>query len=353
MPAISVIIPTYNRAALLREAIQSVFRQTWRDFEIVVVDDGSTDATPEVARDFGDRIVYLRQENRGVNAARNVAVAQARGDYIALLDSDDMYLPYTLELLAGVLGHFPESGFAYADFLVLRAGRPPFGPGLGHWHGPEHRWDAVFDQRHRFSEFGLPVPAGLAQDDFDVYTGDIYGDSLRGPQVPTSSSMIRRSLMGDLRFPESDSLCGDWEFFARLSRKHGAVYADVPAMLNRSHEDEVRLTRVAASIQLEKRVEMIDRLWRQDPEFLAHHGAAVDVRQFDLLLALAKNRLLAGDADLARRTLARAAPMRRTRQPLHWLALRLAAHVPGAAYLLRGARALRRRAWRLLHGANR
>jgi hypothetical protein len=212
-----------------------------------------------------------------------VAIAHARGDYIALLDSDDMYLPYALELLVGVLGRFPNSGFAYADFLILRAGRPPFGPGLGYWHGPAHRWEAVFDKRHRFRELDLSLPAGLAQDDFDVYTGDIYGDSLRGPQVPTSSSMIRRSLMGDLRFPESDSLCGDWEFFARLSRNHGAVFADVPTMLNRSRANP--LTRVAPP--------SVGEACRNDQpplaagsRFLARHRAAVDVRQFDLLMAL-------------------------------------------------------------------
>jgi glycosyltransferase involved in cell wall biosynthesis len=352
MPVISVIIPTYNRATLLREAIDSVLRQKTRDVEILVVDDGSTDDTPAVARNYEGQIVYVRQQNQGVNAARNAAIASARGEFIALLDSDDVYLPYALELMSGLLDRFPQAGFLYADFLILRAGRPPFGPGLLMWHGPDHRWERVFDRRYRFGDLGLPHPNGLAHDNFDVYTGDIYGNSLRGPQVPTSASLIRRSLMGGDRFPESDSLCGDWEFFARLSKRHGAVFADVPVMLNRSHEDDVRLTRVAQSIQLEKRVEMIDRVWRQDPAFLARHGAAVDARQFDLLLTLAKHHLLAGDRKLARCTLERAATMRGARQPLQWLALRLAALVPGAAYLLRGVRAFRRGAWRLLHGAD-
>jgi glycosyltransferase involved in cell wall biosynthesis len=350
MPAISVIIPTYNRAALLREAIDSTLRQTFRDFEILVVDDGSRDATPEVARDYAGRIVYICQENRGCNAARNTALLRARGEYIALLDSDDLYLPYALELMHGLLGRFPQAGFAYTDFMILREGRPPFGSGLRLWHGSGHRWDAVFDKRYRFRELKLPLPAAIAEEDFDVYSGDIYGDSLRGPQVLPSASLFRRKLMGELRFPESDSICGDWEFFARLSKRHGAVYADVPGTLNRSHEDEVRLTRTPPAIQLEKRISMINRLWRQDPDFLARHGRAVDIRQFELLLGLARNRLLAGDVAGARAALARAAPIRSGRRTLQWLALRVVAYLPGATLLLRAARAARHGAWRVLHG---
>jgi len=352
MPAISVIIPTYNRAALLREAIDSTLHQTCRDFEILVVDDGSTDDTRAVARDYEGRIVYIRQDNRGCNAARNTALAQARGEYIALLDSDDLYLPYALELMHELLGRFPQAGFAYTDFMILREGRPPSGSGLRLWHGPGHRWDAVFDKRYRFRELNLPLPEAIAEEDFDVYSGDIYGDSLRGPQVLPSASLIRRSLMADLRFPEFDSNCGDWEFFARLSKRHGAVYADVPATLNRSHEDAVRLTRTPAAIQLERRIAMIDRLWRQDPEFLARHGCAVDIRQFDLLLALALKRLLAGETADAREALDRAAPIRSGRRTMRWFALRVVAHLPGTAVLLRATRAARQWAWRLLHGTS-
>ena len=352
MPAISVIIPTYNRAALLREAIDSTLRQTFRDLEILVVDDGSKDATPEVARDYAGRIAYIRQDNRGCNAARNTALAQARGEFIALLDSDDLYLPYALELMHGLLIRFPQAGFSYTDFMILREGRPPSGSGLRLWHGSGHRWDAVFDRRYRFRELHLPLPASIAEEDFDVYSGDIYGDSLRGPQVLPSASLFRRNLMGELRFPEFDSICGDWEFFARLSKRHGAVYADVPATLNRSHEDEVRLTRTPPAIQLEKRIAMIDRIWRQDPAFLAGQGRAVDVRQFDLLLGLARNRLLAGDSSGARPALVRAAPLRRGRRTLQWAALRVVAHLPGAAVLLRAARAAQQWAWRLRHGTS-
>ena len=96
-PFFSIIIPTYNRAALLREALDSVVQQTFRDYEVIVVDDGSSDETESVVKACGVPVNFLRQENRGPGAARNLAVQRAQGRYIAFLDSDDKWFPWTLE----------------------------------------------------------------------------------------------------------------------------------------------------------------------------------------------------------------------------------------------------------------
>ena len=97
-PVVSVIIPTFNRASLLQDAIDSVSAQTFGDWELWVVDDGSTDDTEVVVRSVPDpRIQYVRQDNQGVGAARNLGIDCARGDWIAFLDSDDMWLPNCLE----------------------------------------------------------------------------------------------------------------------------------------------------------------------------------------------------------------------------------------------------------------
>ncbi len=97
-PMVSVIIPTYNRAHVLGRAIRSVLDQTYQDFELIVVDDGSSDHTGEVVATFADpRIHYLRHEkNRGAAAARNTAIKTAQGEYIASLDSHDEWLPEKL-----------------------------------------------------------------------------------------------------------------------------------------------------------------------------------------------------------------------------------------------------------------
>ena len=103
---VSVIIPTYNRAHLVSEAINSVLNQTYQDFEIIVVDDGSTDETCEKLRPYQDKIKYVYVKNGGAAYARNVGMKIARGKYIAFLDSDDLYYPYKIELQADFLDRF-------------------------------------------------------------------------------------------------------------------------------------------------------------------------------------------------------------------------------------------------------
>ena len=108
-PKVSVIIPTYNRAHLVGRAIRSVLNQTYQDFEIIVVDDGSTDNTEEVVKSFNDpRIRYIRHEkNRGGSAACNTGIRAARGEYIAFQDSDDEWLPEKLEKQMQVFENTP------------------------------------------------------------------------------------------------------------------------------------------------------------------------------------------------------------------------------------------------------
>ena len=99
----SVIIPTYNRAALLREALESVFKQKFSDFEVIVVDDGSTDGTEETLRAFAGKIRCFGQRNRGPGAARNLGAARAEGKYLAFLDSDDLLFPWSLDVYDDVI----------------------------------------------------------------------------------------------------------------------------------------------------------------------------------------------------------------------------------------------------------
>ena len=130
MPTVSVIIPTYNRASMLREAIQSVLDQTYSDFEIIVVDDGSTDDTRKIVNAFFDkRIRYVFQENRGRSNARNHAFALAQGKYIAFLDSDDLFLPGKLEKQVAALEKEPGFGMVYSSAICTdEQGKeiPPF-----------------------------------------------------------------------------------------------------------------------------------------------------------------------------------------------------------------------------------
>ena len=121
MPRVSVIIPTYNRADLLGEAIDSVLAQSYQDFEMIVADDGSTDETAMVASKYGDKVRFLALPHRGQPAApRNAGIAAATGEYISFLDSDDLYLPDKLALQVPALDENPKVGMVYssAHFFV-------------------------------------------------------------------------------------------------------------------------------------------------------------------------------------------------------------------------------------------
>jgi glycosyltransferase involved in cell wall biosynthesis len=109
-PLVSVIVPTYNGSPYVTETLESVFRQTHPHREVIVVDDGSTDDTPDRVRKFGSDVTFIRQANGGVAAARNAGLAAASGDYIAFLDHDDVWLPEKLDVQLSVAARHPASG---------------------------------------------------------------------------------------------------------------------------------------------------------------------------------------------------------------------------------------------------
>lgn len=121
-PVVSVIIPTYNRAAWVGEAIASVLEQTYPALELIVVDDGSDDPTQEVVAAFGERLRYLRQRQAGVSAARNRGVAASQGSLVAFLDSDDLWLPGKVAAQVALFQAQPEIQACYTDEIWIRHG---------------------------------------------------------------------------------------------------------------------------------------------------------------------------------------------------------------------------------------
>ena len=123
MPRVSVIIPTYNRAALVQDAAASVLAQTFRDFELLVVDDGSTDGTPEALAAFAGEIKVLRHpQRRGVSAARNTGIAAAQGEMLAFLDSDDLWLPEKLARQMAFMAALPGLLLSQTEEIWVRRG---------------------------------------------------------------------------------------------------------------------------------------------------------------------------------------------------------------------------------------
>lgn len=119
MPRVSVTIPTFNCARFLVRAISTALSQTYTDYEIIVVDDGSTDGTRDVVAQFGDRVQYLYQPNGGLSSARNLALSRASGEFIAYLDADDMWYPHKLERQVAFLDAHKECGLVHSDVTII------------------------------------------------------------------------------------------------------------------------------------------------------------------------------------------------------------------------------------------
>src|SRR5277367_46206 len=124
-PTISVVIPAYNAAGLIGECLKSVLAQSYRDFEIILVNDGSpdTDLLERALAPYQQSIRYIRQENRGPSGARNLGISQAEGEYIAFLDSDDVWLPHHLSEQIATVRQDPSLDLVYSDSILIRDGR--------------------------------------------------------------------------------------------------------------------------------------------------------------------------------------------------------------------------------------
>lgn len=297
MADLSVVIPTYNRSRLVCEAVESVLSQeTRRTLEIIVVDDGSTDNTAELLQRYSDRIQYIRQENSGVNAARNKAIRLTKGKLIALLDSDDVWLPFKTELQLDVLDRYPEAGFVFSNFYIWN-GVDRRADGLGTWE--------VEGKSMRLSFTGTidgrDLKLAEAHHDTRVSLSDIYELSLYRPVVLPSTAIFRRSLLESLEgFPEDNWMCGDWEFFARACKVSPAVYVDEETALNRSHDDGVRLMRRKLEDRTRLRVESIRRVWKSDPLFMSANKEEVLRVEANELTTLFKEACVRGDREAAR-----------------------------------------------------
>ncbi len=116
---VSVIIPAYNCDRYIREAIASVFAQTYTDYELIIVDDGSTDDTAQVIKSYGDRINYIYQTNQGVAQARNTGLAVAQGKYIAFLDQDDFFYPHKLAAQVELMEQNPHLGMIFSGWDIV------------------------------------------------------------------------------------------------------------------------------------------------------------------------------------------------------------------------------------------
>lgn len=234
MPNVSVVIPTYNRAEHVMGAVRSALDQSRPPAELIVVDDGSTDETPDLFAEVEAPVRYVRQENAGVSAARNRGVREATGDWIAFLDSDDRWHPDKIE--RQLAAHGVERGVRWSTtnaYLVpdtsVRAeqGYEAFERGfpLLVESGQDAGW--------WFSRHLRPASVGASEGRRPVYVGDLFPILLRGNLIQPSGLMIERKLFERVGgFREDRRLAEETDLSLRLAAT-GATAAVVMAPLYR------------------------------------------------------------------------------------------------------------------------
>ena len=203
---VSVIIPTYNRTFYLAETLNSVLLQTYKDIELIVVDDGSSDNTEETIKNTSQEIRYFYQENQGVSAARNKGVLNSQGDFISFLDSDDLWEKRKLEKQMDFFRMNKEAKICYTDEIWIRKGR-------------------------RANQMKKHIK----------YSGDIFERSLPLCIISASSVMIKREVFNKIGlFDESLQVCEDYDLWLRISKEFPVCFLDEKLIIKRGgHHDQL------------------------------------------------------------------------------------------------------------------
>ena len=236
-PRVSVIIPCFNRSAQLREAVESVLAQTYQDFEILIIDDGSTDDTRvSLENRFrgNPKIRYFYKNHGGPGPARNLGLGHAVGEYVAFLDSDDLWLPEKLENQIRQLEEDPEAAMSFTDAFVR---------------------DASPGRKTRFRSHG--------------FRGDTTVKAIVESNFPlcTPAVMVRRRIFDEIgTFDETLACAQDWDLWIRVLTRHRAAYLERPGLVIRTGDDSISRTRVLEKWRCWLRV------WEKHKDLLLRSG---------------------------------------------------------------------------------
>lgn len=201
MPHFSVIMPLYNKAPYVRKAVESVVGQIYADWQLIVVDDGSTDDSAAIVESIGDpRISLIRQENAGVGAARNRGVEASTTPYICFLDADDWWEPYFLEEMAGLIERHPDAGIYGTNYYIVKNGKERIAP--------------------------IGVDEGFAEGEINYCR--VYAKTLCMPLWTGAVCMPRKVFDEQGGFPIGIKLGEDFLLWIRVSLKHKVVFLNTP-----------------------------------------------------------------------------------------------------------------------------
>lgn len=269
-PVVSVVMPTHNQAAYIGEALKSVFDQTMREIEIIVIDNGSTDETAEIVKSFADpRLSYYYQADTGSPVGpRNKAIGLAKGEFVAFLDSDDLWLPEKLELQVELLRAEPEAALVFSDYHFIDS-----------------------DGRIGKNWFSCCRP----------FRGDVFASLLRQNFIPTSTTVIRRSVIGEISgMAQEYRICHDLDFYLKIAVRHGVDYVDRSLARLRVHGASLTVNRAL----LYEEVMAVTEKWRGEAEGRVDIGrAAFRHIQAHYQFRAGLFRLAAGDKEIGKKHL--------------------------------------------------
>ena len=302
MPLVSVIMPTFNRADTIGRSIRSVQAQTFTDWELIVVDDGSTDNTMALIEGCDPRLKLIRQENQGTAGARNTGLRASAGSYIAFLDSDDEWLPHHLELCVSFLNAFPEEQFVTNE-LWEDLGR---GRVVNHYRmeieeyyprmarkvgsrlldlppGEQDDYLRAYQSRRPIGEWGRTIVERTPYQNVFHYRGQIFENMRWGFLMCLQPTVIRREACEAVGFFDTNYYgASDYAFTIELCRRFQANYLSIPACVKHEFTEDGGLlseshvaTGKTALICLQDMLRCQERYWgnrREDPEISALLG---------------------------------------------------------------------------------
>ena len=279
-PTVSVILPAYNSARFIQTTLDSIFAQDFHEYEIIVIDDGSTDATAEICRRQGARVLLIQQTNQGISEARNSGLRAAAGRYIAFIDHDDYWHPKKLSSQVGVLEKMDAgTGVCYGEFLD---------------------WDGIDTPSFPSSE--------ISQDKLVLeLSGWIYHQLLLTNWVLFTTALFRREVFDSIGLFDRELPPGDdWDIALRASRKFRFVKLVNVVALYRRHDGQTSLKCFSRDFQSELRESMILRYGLAGPDGQLPNTRELDMRRLRSHLSFCAAHSRMGSSRIAGKALANA-----------------------------------------------
>jgi glycosyltransferase involved in cell wall biosynthesis len=254
-PLVSIIIPVYNGEKFIKETLESIFEQTFQDFEIIIVDDGSIDGTRNILEQYAGKVTYIFQENSGPSRARNTAIKIAKGKYVAFLDGDDLWTPNKLELQIGYMESHPYIGMVFADMMTFNES------------GVIQASYLKSIKRKNFYSILLAEQHELK----DPFSMLLYANF-----IPTGTVIIRKVCMDDIGFfDENISSVEDLDMWMRTSIFCKVGFVPCVLKKKRDHEGNISKDLYKATVSA---IYVREKIRRDFPDHAARYRKGFDER---------------------------------------------------------------------------